>query len=123
MPRSESIEVLLPDESDPEFRALPPKVRRQVRVWARRIQSIWGARSIAAAIRKLSRKTGASHTTCIRAYYKVRRANGHWRALISKREIGTGVRTLRVPVPIGKLQISVSACSAEAVVIQIRRLS
>jgi hypothetical protein len=111
----------MPDEKDPEFQALPPRVRRQVRVWSRRLESVWNARPLTAAIKRMCAKTGAGYTTAIRFYYKVRRA-GHWRALISRRQIGSGIRMLRVPVPVGELQISIAARRRDEIIIQVRRI-
>lgn len=109
----------LPCEDDPEFRALPASVRREVRVWCGRIAKIWNVRPVTPAIVRLARSRRVGYTTIIKKYYKLRRGM-HWRALVNHRKLTTGLRTLRLKVPPAGVQIAVISSGPNEIILQIR---
>lgn len=109
----------MPSNDDPEFAALPAAVRRDVRLWAARLARMWHERPITGALTRLARKSRAGFSTATRKYYALRRA-GHWRALICRRQLSPGLRTLCVKLPPGGVQVAIVSSTPREVIVQIR---
>lgn len=118
-PLCEPAPFVMPDEDNPEFAALPLAVRRDVRLWAGRLARVWHERPITRALQRMTRKCSAGYTTATRKYYAIRRA-GHWRALICRRLLSPGLRTLCVKLPPGGVRVAIVSATPREVILQIR---
>jgi hypothetical protein len=111
----------LPKPTDPEFAALPPKVRREVALWAKRLARIWHIRPITGAIRELARVCDVSYGNALRRYYRMRASDGDWRVLINRSEVPVMPLTVRMPLRRCGFTIKVISHGPHEVLIQVQR--
>ena len=110
----------IPRKDDPEFSALPGTVRREVRVWAHRLQRIWNDRPITGSIRRLARVCAVGYSTVLRKYYNLRASGGDWRTLIDRAKVPTMPLTVCVPLPPAGIRVAILAHTDSHVLLQIR---
>jgi hypothetical protein len=111
----------IPANEDPEFSALPSKVRSDIRVWLNRLKTIWDCAPMpmAQALRQLARRTRQPFKTTQKRYYALRRG-GDWRSLINHRLLTTGMHAIRRVLPPSGLDIVVISSGPREVIVCVR---
>lgn len=115
---SNRVPFTIPTKADPEFAALHGAARRKVRAWAQRYALVWNERPITGALLRLAKRTGASYTTVVRNYYKLR-AEPDWRTLIDRSMVQLTPLTVRLPMPASGLCVKILRRQADEVWLQI----
>ena len=107
-----------PEADDAEFAALPASVRHEIKVWCARFARVWDARPITHALQKIARGSRVGYSTVTGLYYKLRRT-GHWRSLVNRRKLSTGLRSVRVSLPPRGLRLAILSRSRGEIILQI----
>ena len=109
---------VFPQTGEPEFMALPPKVRREVEAWCRSLAAVWTERPITTALRRVARQRRVSYSTARRKFYQLRSTND-WRVLIDRAQAPTVPLTYRFRLPACGVSVRIVAAGPGVAILQI----